>query len=218
MAANDPIGLGISFVAVFFVAFSAWLVLTRRGVLRLLFLPLGLLALVALVTYTLDQIVMLIVLAGLLALFGVGARYAVRNHPRQPPHRPPAYPARAAGVPRGADHQSTFRRGQGRAIQPRRGGEATTHRAVAARAGRRPLRAGQAGGRPGRRRHRDGRRGRIAGAGGDGRDGARRRPRLRACRDSEPFRTRSRARPKRRRRRARRFQPKASSAVSILRR
>ena len=81
MAANDPLGLGISFVAVFFVAFSAWLVLTRRGVLRLLFLPLGLLALVALVTYTLDQIVMLIVLAGLLALFGVGARYAVRNHP-----------------------------------------------------------------------------------------------------------------------------------------
>ena len=80
MVANDPVGLVISFVAIFLVAFSGWFLVTRRGVVRLLVLPLGFFALLALVTYAYDQKYMLIVLAGVLALFGLGARYAVRHH------------------------------------------------------------------------------------------------------------------------------------------
>ena len=80
MVANNPAGPVISFVAVFLIAFSAWLVLTRRGLVRLLVLPLGLWAVVQLSTYAYDQKYMLVVLAGLLGLFGLAARYSVRNH------------------------------------------------------------------------------------------------------------------------------------------
>ena len=80
MVANDPVGLVISFIAIFLVAFSGWFFVTRRGVVRLLVLPLGFFALLALVTYAYDQKYMLIVLAGVLVLFGLGARYAVRHH------------------------------------------------------------------------------------------------------------------------------------------
>ncbi len=80
MVANDPVGLVISFAAIFLVAYSAWFLVTRRGVVRLLVLPLALFALVALLTYAYDQKYMLVVLAVVLALFGLLARYAVRNH------------------------------------------------------------------------------------------------------------------------------------------
>jgi len=62
LVANDPVGLVISFVAVFLVAFSVWFLVTRRGIVRLLVLPLAFFALIALVTYAHDQKYMLIVL------------------------------------------------------------------------------------------------------------------------------------------------------------
>jgi diacylglycerol kinase family enzyme len=98
MVANDPVGLVISFVSIFLLAFSAWILLTRRGLVRLLVVPLALLTVTALFTYAYDQKYQLIVLAGVLALFGLSARYAVRNH--RPPahtvrrHARPAQPAR----------------------------------------------------------------------------------------------------------------------------
>jgi diacylglycerol kinase family enzyme len=79
LIANDPVGLVISFISVFLIAFSAWLFLTRRGVLRLLVLPLGLLAGVALVTYGYDQKYQLVVVIPMLILFGIVSRYAMRH-------------------------------------------------------------------------------------------------------------------------------------------
>jgi diacylglycerol kinase family enzyme len=80
LVVNDPVGLVISFVAVFLVALCGWLLATRRGVARLLVVPLAFLALLTLVTYAYDQKYMLVVLGAGLVLFGVAARYAVRNH------------------------------------------------------------------------------------------------------------------------------------------
>jgi diacylglycerol kinase family enzyme len=93
MVANDPVGLVISFVSIFLLAFSAWILLTRRGLVRLLVVPLALLTVTALFTYAYDQKYQLIVLAGVLALFGLSARYAVRNH------LPPAHPVRRHARP-----------------------------------------------------------------------------------------------------------------------
>ena len=45
--------------------------MTRRGLVRLLVVPLGLIAVVQLSAYAYDQKYMLVVLAGLLALFGL---------------------------------------------------------------------------------------------------------------------------------------------------
>ena len=80
LVANDPVGIVISFISIFLVAFSVSILLTRRGVVRLLVVPLLLFQLIVLFTYAYDQKYMLAMLAGLLVLFGVGARYAVRNH------------------------------------------------------------------------------------------------------------------------------------------
>jgi len=98
MLANDPVGPVIAFASVFVVAFSAWLLLVRRGLLRLLVVPPAVLALIAIGTYGYDQKYMLLLLTGVLVLFGVSARYAVRNHPESAhtAHRyaQPARPAR----------------------------------------------------------------------------------------------------------------------------
>ena len=59
--------------------FFAWFILTRRGVRRLLVLPIVFLALIALGTYGYDQKYQLVVMFVLLLLFGVVARYAVRH-------------------------------------------------------------------------------------------------------------------------------------------
>jgi diacylglycerol kinase family enzyme len=83
LVANDPVGLVFSFLSVFLVVFSVWFLLVRRGLRRLLILPLAFFALVALLTYGYDQKYQLLVLIVMLALFGVVARYAVR-HDRAP--------------------------------------------------------------------------------------------------------------------------------------
>ncbi len=80
LVANDPVGLVLTFVSVFLIVFSAWFFLVRRGVRRLLVLPLGFFALVALLTYGYDQKYQLVVMIALLVLFGLTARYAVRHH------------------------------------------------------------------------------------------------------------------------------------------
>jgi len=79
LIANDPVGLVLSFVSVFLIVFFTWFSLTRRGVRRLLVLPIALLALVALGTYGYDQKYQLVVMIVMLVLFGVFARYAVRH-------------------------------------------------------------------------------------------------------------------------------------------
>jgi diacylglycerol kinase family enzyme len=86
LVANDPVGLVLSFAAVFLVAFSVWFFLVRRGLRRLLVLPLGWVALVALLTYGYDQKYQLVVMGAMLFLFGVVARYAVRHHQRPLSH------------------------------------------------------------------------------------------------------------------------------------
>lgn len=90
LVANDPVGLVISFVSVFLVVFSGWFVLTRRGARRLLVAIPALFAVIALFTYAYDQWIMLIVVFGLLALFGLAARYAM-HHYRVAVHAPHRY-------------------------------------------------------------------------------------------------------------------------------
>jgi diacylglycerol kinase family enzyme len=68
----------LAFVSVFVVAFSGWFVLTRRGVRRLLGVPGVLLGLGGMIGFVGDHWLDLFVLIGLLALFGVAGRYAVR--------------------------------------------------------------------------------------------------------------------------------------------
>jgi diacylglycerol kinase family enzyme len=97
LVANDPVGLVISFVSLFLVVFSAWVLFLHSGARRLLILPVGFLALVALITYGYDQKYQLLVMLGILVLFGLAARYSVRHaHPvlvaRR--HARPAEPAR----------------------------------------------------------------------------------------------------------------------------
>jgi diacylglycerol kinase family enzyme len=97
MVANDPVGLVVAFGSVFVLVFCGWYLLIRRGLMRFVAVPFALLALVALFTYGYDQKWQLLVVAVALVLFGLAARYAVRNHPESAPnvHRyaQPADPA-----------------------------------------------------------------------------------------------------------------------------
>ena len=97
MVANDPVGLVFAFLAVFGLVWCIWYFLIRRGLKRLLVLPLALLAVIALFTYAYDQKYQLGVVVIALVVFGLAARYAVRNHPESAPsvHRyaRPADPA-----------------------------------------------------------------------------------------------------------------------------
>jgi diacylglycerol kinase family enzyme len=81
MVANDPVGLAIAFASVFVLVFCVWFFLLRRGLVRLLLLFPAFLALVALFTYGYDQKYQLLVMTLAIILFGLAARYAVRNHP-----------------------------------------------------------------------------------------------------------------------------------------
>jgi diacylglycerol kinase family enzyme len=85
MIANDPVGLVVAFAAVFGLVWCAWYFMIRQGLKRFLVLPLALLALVALFTYGYDQKYQLGVVVLTLVLFGLAARYAVRNHPESAP-------------------------------------------------------------------------------------------------------------------------------------
>src|SRR5215217_2989511 len=91
--ADDPIGLVLASVSVFTFTFFSWFCVTTRGYRRLLGAPAVLLALVALVTVAYDHKVALPVLIGVLVLFGLVARYAVRHAPT------PVHTARRHGRP-----------------------------------------------------------------------------------------------------------------------
>ena len=75
--AEDLGDLLIALACVFVLAFSGWYVLTRRGPMRLLGVPGALLGLAGLIGFVSAHALTLVVLIGVLALFGVGARYAV---------------------------------------------------------------------------------------------------------------------------------------------
>jgi diacylglycerol kinase family enzyme len=100
MIANDPVGLVFAFGAIFLLVWCGWFFLLRRGPKRLLVLLPALLAVLVLVAYGFDQKYQLGSLIVAVALFGLTARYAVRNHPESAPnlHRraQPAPPARMA--------------------------------------------------------------------------------------------------------------------------
>ena len=85
LVADDVTGLVLAFVWVFVIAFFGWFFVTTRGYRRLLGLPAVLLALVFLFTWAFHHKVALPVLIGVLALFGLAARYALR-HARTPMH------------------------------------------------------------------------------------------------------------------------------------
>jgi diacylglycerol kinase family enzyme len=96
--ADDPTGLVLAFVWVFVIAFCGWFLVTRRGYRRLLVLPVILWALINLFAFAYDHKVVLPTLIGVLALFGLAARYALRHvHTRAHGtgrHARPADPAR----------------------------------------------------------------------------------------------------------------------------
>ena len=73
MIANDPVGLVFAFLAVFGLVWCIWYFLIRRGLKRLLVLPLALLALIALFTYGYDQKFQLGVVVVALVVFGLAA-------------------------------------------------------------------------------------------------------------------------------------------------
>ena len=77
--ADDPTGLLLAFAWVFVIAFCGWFFVTRRGYRRLLLLPAILWALINLFGFAYDHKVVLPTLIGVLALFGLAARYAVRH-------------------------------------------------------------------------------------------------------------------------------------------
>ncbi len=79
LVADDPMGLVLAFVWVFVIAFCGWFFVTRRGFRRLLVLPAILWALINLFGFAYDHKVVLPTLIGVLALFGLAARYAVRH-------------------------------------------------------------------------------------------------------------------------------------------
>ena len=79
LVADDVTGLVLVFVWVFVIAFFGWFFVTRRGYRRLLVLPAISWALINLFGFAYDHKVALPVLIGVLALFGLAARYAVRN-------------------------------------------------------------------------------------------------------------------------------------------
>jgi diacylglycerol kinase family enzyme len=93
LIADDPIGFPVAFVSVFTIAFFSWFFVTTGGYRRLLAAPVVLLALVILLMWAYDHKVVLPGLIGVLALFGLVARYAVR-HARKPMHA--ARPAESA--------------------------------------------------------------------------------------------------------------------------
>jgi diacylglycerol kinase family enzyme len=74
---EDVGGLLIALACVFVLAFSGWYVFTRRGPMRLLGVPGALLGLAGLIGFMSAHALTLVVLIGVLALFGAGARYAV---------------------------------------------------------------------------------------------------------------------------------------------
>ena len=98
VVAGDPLDAVLMFGLVFSVVFFGWLVLTRRSYLRFLGLPLVLFALIGLTAFAIEHKVALPILIGVLLLFGLVARYAVR-HARTTEqltrwHARPADPAR----------------------------------------------------------------------------------------------------------------------------
>jgi hypothetical protein len=88
LVADDPTGLVLAFVWLFAFTFCGWFLVTRRGYRRLLVLPVMLWALINLFGFAYDHKVVLPLLIGVLALFGVVARYAVR-HARRAEHVAP---------------------------------------------------------------------------------------------------------------------------------
>ena len=78
LVAGDPISVVLMFGLVFLVAFFGWLVLTRRSYLRFLGLPLVIFGFVGLTAFAYDHKA-LPVLIGVLFLFGLVARYAMRH-------------------------------------------------------------------------------------------------------------------------------------------
>ena len=106
LVADDPTGLILAFIWLFAFAFCGWFLVTRRGYRRLLVLPVMLWSLVNLFGFAYDHKVVLPVLLGVLALFGIVARYAVRNaRPVQPARAPPCACCGACQAG-GAHHQS----------------------------------------------------------------------------------------------------------------
>jgi diacylglycerol kinase family enzyme len=100
LVANDPISVVLAFGCVFLVAYSVWFLMIRRGVARLLILPLGLFGLVGLITFFYEQWLQLTAVIVMVVLFGFAARYAVRHqdgtvHTAHTAHRHarPAQPA-----------------------------------------------------------------------------------------------------------------------------
>ena len=97
LIADDPIGFPVAFVSVFTIAFFGWFFVTTHGYRRLLGMPAVLIALVILFMWAYDHKVALPVLIGVLALFGLVARYALRHARAAMPsarrHARPAEPA-----------------------------------------------------------------------------------------------------------------------------
>jgi diacylglycerol kinase family enzyme len=79
VVAGDPISVVLMFGLVFIVAFFGWLVVTRRSYLRVLGLPFVVFGLLGLFAFAYDHKVALPILIGVLVLFGLAARYAVRH-------------------------------------------------------------------------------------------------------------------------------------------
>ena len=97
LIADDPLGLVLAFGSVFTITFFSWFFVTTRGYRRLVGVPPVFLALGVVLTVAYDHKVALPVLLGMLVLFGLVARYAVR-HARRPVqvarrHARPAEPA-----------------------------------------------------------------------------------------------------------------------------
>jgi diacylglycerol kinase family enzyme len=79
VVAGDPVSVVLMFGMVFIVVFFGWLVLTRRSYLRLLGLPFVAFGLLGLSAFAYDHKVALPILIGVLVLFGLASRYAVRH-------------------------------------------------------------------------------------------------------------------------------------------
>jgi diacylglycerol kinase family enzyme len=96
--AENPDELFIAFVFLLVAACSAWLFLTSRGLGRVIGLAAFLLGLIALVfQLAIDGFLLLGLLVGVVALFGVSARYAAgraRLTPHPTPHARPGPPVR----------------------------------------------------------------------------------------------------------------------------
>jgi diacylglycerol kinase family enzyme len=69
----------LALASVFVLAFSGWFVLIRRGLVRVLAVPFAVLALAGLITFVGEHWPGLLVLVGVVALFGFAGRYAMRH-------------------------------------------------------------------------------------------------------------------------------------------